>query len=150
MAWLWTGDKQLSHENVIKWKHFQHYWSFVWRIHWSPVNSPHKCQWRGTVKFFPDLRLNKRLSKQSRLGWFGTLSRPLWRHCNVDQWWPSLLIHICVTQSRRIYVNWLMLTNLGWHAINTITKLRIDPLDYNLEINVHGGILVHLETNQFN
>ena len=31
---------------------------------------------------FFDLRLNKRLSKQSRGWWFDTLSRPLWRHCN--------------------------------------------------------------------
>ena len=30
-----------------------------------------------------DLRLNKRLSKQSRGWWFQTLSRPLWRHCNA-------------------------------------------------------------------
>ena len=29
-----------------------------------------------------DLRLNKRLSKQSRRRWFETPSRPLWRHCN--------------------------------------------------------------------
>ena len=28
------------------------------------------------------LRLNKRLSKQSRGWWIETLSRPLWRHCN--------------------------------------------------------------------
>ena len=32
---------------------------------------------------FFDLRLNKRLSKQSWDWWFETLSRPLWRHCNV-------------------------------------------------------------------
>ena len=31
---------------------------------------------------FFDLRLNKRLSKQSRSWWFETLSCPLWRHCN--------------------------------------------------------------------
>ena len=31
---------------------------------------------------FFDLRLNKRLSKQSRCRWFGTSSRPLWRHCS--------------------------------------------------------------------
>ena len=31
---------------------------------------------------FFDLRLNKRLSKQSWGWWFQTLSRPLWRHCN--------------------------------------------------------------------
>ena len=27
------------------------YWSFVWGIHWSPVNSPHKSQWRGALMF---------------------------------------------------------------------------------------------------
>ena len=31
---------------------------------------------------FFDLFLNKRLSKQSWCWWFGTLSCPLWRHCN--------------------------------------------------------------------
>ena len=31
-----------------------------------------------------DLRLNKRLSKQSWGWWFETLSRPFWRHCNVE------------------------------------------------------------------
>ena len=31
---------------------------------------------------FFDLRLNKRLSKQSWGWWFETLSRPLWRHYN--------------------------------------------------------------------
>ena len=31
---------------------------------------------------FFDLRLNKRLSKQSRRRWFETQSRSLWRHCN--------------------------------------------------------------------
>ena len=30
-----------------------------------------------------DLRLNKRLSKQSRGWWFDALSRPLWRHSNA-------------------------------------------------------------------
>ena len=32
---------------------------------------------------FFDLRLNKRLSKQSWGWWYEALSRPLWRHCNV-------------------------------------------------------------------
>ena len=39
---------------------------------------------------FFDLRLNKRLSKQSWCWWFETLSRSLWRHCNAtnktEQW----------------------------------------------------------------
>ena len=33
--------------------------------------------------FVFDLRLNKRLSKQSRRRWFETPSRSLWRHCNA-------------------------------------------------------------------
>ena len=32
-----------------------------------------------------DLRLNKRLNKQSQGWWFETLSRPLWRHRNALQ-----------------------------------------------------------------
>ena len=37
------------HDDVIKWKHFPRYWPFVWGIHRSPVNSPHKGQWRGAL-----------------------------------------------------------------------------------------------------
>ena len=33
-----------QHDDVIKWKHFPRYWSFVPGIHRSPVNSPHKGQ----------------------------------------------------------------------------------------------------------
>ena len=39
------------HDDVIKWKHFPRYWPFVRGIHRSPVNSPHKSQWRGTLMF---------------------------------------------------------------------------------------------------
>ena len=41
----------LSQDDVIKWKHFPRYWSFVRRIHRSPLNSPHKGQWRGALMF---------------------------------------------------------------------------------------------------
>ena len=37
--------------NVIKWKHFPHYWPFVLGIHRSPVNSPHQSQWSGALVF---------------------------------------------------------------------------------------------------
>ena len=35
----------------MKWKHFPRYWPFVRGIHRSPVNSPHKGQWRGALIF---------------------------------------------------------------------------------------------------
>ena len=43
--WLWL------HDDVIKWKHFPRKWPFVRGIHRSPVNSPHKGQWRGALMF---------------------------------------------------------------------------------------------------
>ena len=39
------------YDDVIKWKHFLRYWPFEWGIHRSPVNSPHKIQWRGALMF---------------------------------------------------------------------------------------------------
>ena len=66
------------HDDVIKWKHFPRYWSFVRGIHRSqrPVTR--------SFDIFFDLRLNKRLSKQSWGWWFETLTCPLWRQCNVS------------------------------------------------------------------
>ena len=40
-----------NHDDVIKWKHFPRYWPFAWGIHRSPINSPYKGQWRGTLMF---------------------------------------------------------------------------------------------------
>ena len=40
-----------THDDVIKLKHFTRYWPFVRGIHRSPVNSPHKGQWRGALMF---------------------------------------------------------------------------------------------------
>ena len=37
--------------DVIKWKHFQRYWPFVWGILRSSVNSLHKGQWRRAWRF---------------------------------------------------------------------------------------------------
>ena len=44
LEWNW-------HDDVIKWKHFPRYWPFVRGIHRSPVNFPHKGQWRGVLMF---------------------------------------------------------------------------------------------------
>ena len=78
----WLSDPLLAHDGAIKWKHFPRNWSFVREIHRSPMDSPHRGQWRGALVFFY-LRLNKRLSKQFRRRWFETPLRSLWRHCNA-------------------------------------------------------------------
>ena len=44
-----------------------------------------------TFAVFFDLRLNKPMIKQWWGWWFETLSRPLWRHCNVLYFRPVWL-----------------------------------------------------------
>ena len=44
------AEPPLFHNNVIKWKHFLRYWPFVRGIR-SPMNSPHKGQWREALMF---------------------------------------------------------------------------------------------------
>ena len=47
----WSNLIENTQEDVIKRKHFPRYWTFVRGIHRSPVDSPHKGQWRGTLMF---------------------------------------------------------------------------------------------------
>ena len=60
------------HDDVIKWKHFPRYWPFC------VGNSPVTCEFLSqrpvarSFDVFFDLRLNKRLCKQSRRRWFHT------------------------------------------------------------------------------
>ena len=72
--WVHSSEVKWAHDDVIKWKHFPRYWPFVWGIHRSPVNSPHKGQWCGALMFFFNLCLNKRLIKQLWVWWFETPS----------------------------------------------------------------------------
>ena len=45
------GQVAFMHDDAIKQKYFPRYWPFVQGIHRSPVNSPHKGQWRGALMF---------------------------------------------------------------------------------------------------
>ena len=47
----WKFASKSVHDDLIKWKHFPRYWPFVRGIHWPPVNSPYKGQWRGALMF---------------------------------------------------------------------------------------------------
>ena len=71
------------HDDVIKWKHFPRYYPFVRGIRRSPVNYPHKGQWRGALMVSLICALNRQLSIQSYRK-VGDLRRSLWRHCNVE------------------------------------------------------------------
>ena len=43
--------KPCNLDDVIKWKHFPRYWTFVRGTRRSPVNSPHEGQWREILVF---------------------------------------------------------------------------------------------------
>ena len=70
------------HDDVIKWKPFPRYWTFVRGIHRSPVNSPYKGQWRGALMFSLICTWINSWVKKSRGWWFETPSGSLWRQCN--------------------------------------------------------------------
>ena len=92
------GDhvRHRTHDDVIKWKHFPRYWPFVRGIQRSPVNSPHKGQWRGALMFSlicvwingwvnnreaGDLRRHRAHYDVTVRGWnFGS---QMWRFCQV-------------------------------------------------------------------
>ena len=81
----WSNAKEVPqehtlHDDVIKWKHFPRYWSFLRGIHQWPVNSPHNGQWHGALMFSLICTWKKRWSKPPRRRWFEAPSQPLCRH----------------------------------------------------------------------
>ena len=92
-------------------------------FHRSPVNSPHKGQWRGALMgFFSDLRPNKRLSKQSRSLWFETPSRSLWRYCNeIDR----------------------IVSRIDWSTLSKIDRTRREWMD-GIDFLTHWGRATHI------
>ena len=75
-----------------------------------------------SFKVFFDLRLNKRLSKQSWGWWFVTLSRPLWRHCNAPSFYCMVLHDIVIFN---------VTTDLNW-------SLSINNNAYKQRVLMHG------------
>ena len=56
----------VSHDSVIKWKHFPRYCLSVRVIHRSAVTSRHKGQWRVSLKFFFHLRTEQTVERDAR------------------------------------------------------------------------------------
>ena len=111
---VWPND------DVIKWNHFPRYWPFVRGIHRSPLNSRTNASHAELLCFF-DLRLNKRLSKQSWRWWFETPSRPSWRHCN-----DVLYDHCDGTRATiRLSVSEATLTNIVKQIIFTFSQWEL-------------------------
>ena len=94
----WTGFELKTEKIQIPawWRHQMETFSALLAICAgnSPVTGEFPAQRPVTRSFdvFFYLRLNKRLSKQSRGWWFETPSLPLWRHSNVYE----MLIQVCL------------------------------------------------------
>ena len=90
----------------------------------SPVTGEFPTQRPVTRSFdvFFDLRVNKRLSKQSRGWWFETPSCSLWRHCNAKQQ-PCRVNSLALVQSYE-YTRGVLLTIEG----NNITRYWCDKI----------------------
>ena len=82
----------------------------------SPVTGEFPAQRPVTRSFdvFFDLRLSKRLNKQSWGWWFETLSHPLWRHCNVYLYGIGL---ITLCRNREL---WSLHCKL-WERVETVS-----------------------------
>ena len=107
------------HADVIKWKHFPHYWPFVKGIHQSLVNSPHKGQWCGAMMFSLICAWKKRFSTPSRCRWFETPLHSLWHHCNV---WISK--ELCVMQSYSNHLCTMTKYHRCFHANHDICQSK--------------------------
>ena len=102
----------------------------------SPVTSEFPSQRPVTRSFgvFFDLRLNKRLSKQSWGRWFETPWRSLWRHCNVR----SRLLRNSMLQSMLVDNNFRILLLIGWQhsrqpVKNHVRKSFSINMDFNMD-----------------
>ena len=111
----WRNGTTAYHDDVIKWKHFPRNWPFVREIHRSPVNFPHKGQWR-------QWRLNKRLSKQPWGWWFETPAWSLWRHRN-DNGYCYCCYGYCFCYRYCHYLYWRThLVHWGWDKMDAIWR----------------------------
>ena len=101
----------------------------------SPVTGEFPAQrpvTRSFVVFF-DLRLDKRLSKQSWGWWFETLSRPLWRHRNDAM--PVRFLQYFLTHWDEKMVATLQMSFKYWFFANRTLTIKL-PWNVNRNTNI--------------
>ena len=94
----------------------------------SPVTGEFPTQRPVTRSFdvFCDLRLNRRLSKQSWGWWLETLSRPYWRQCNANHQLhrkKQYILQLIIPIDKILICNWTLLNTYsgkwGYYATDT-------------------------------
>ena len=106
-----------DHDDVVKWKYFPRYWSFVRGIHRSPVNSPHKGQWRGALMFS---LICARINGWVNNGEAGDLRRQRAHYDVIVMITPTLLLNLpgvapsYILPGRHFYVLFGFATGCPW------------------------------------
>ena len=124
---------EIFHDDVIKWKHFPRYWPFVRGIHRSPVNSPHKGQWRGALMFtLICARINGWVNNREA----GDLRRyPA--HCDVIVmcWKVQFTTHCRINETQPSQCNHHTM-DLLWEKFQWILTLYINPISFQSKASV--------------
>ena len=109
--WYWLGADQAWNQCMKQWWLVYSWWrhqmeAFSALLALCAGNSPVPGEFPAqrpvtrSCDVFLDLRLNKRLSKQSWGWWFETQSGSLWRHCNADAYSVPMGWLLCLTSWR--------------------------------------------------
>ena len=109
-----------THDDVIIWKHFEHYWPFVQGIHQSTENSPPKGQWHGALMFSLICAWTNSWIK-NRCWWFHMPSCSLWCHCNVT----CYRILRDLNSHFELFLNTYELLNLRALKFSPVNKIHI-------------------------
>ena len=145
--WI-TGLLAKSHDDVIKWKHFP-----VTGPLWgnSPVTDEFPSLRPVTRSFdvFFDLRLNKRLSKQSWGWWFETPSGSLWRHLKIAPFFAVGLVTLTIITEIDVQI---LCPSFGRHPLDEWTSVSwayqhpVFKIKFSHSNNKHNEISVEQST----
>ena len=102
----------------------------------SPVTGEFPAQWPVTRSFdiLIDLRLNKRLSKQSWSWWFETPSCSLWCHCNKND-------------TKSLDVKFVIISSYGWHILFTTICVRHFQPSFRLNMTLANIYFIRWNIN---
>ena len=115
-------DNIIGHDDVIKWKLFPRYWLFVLGIHRSPVNSPHKSQWRGALMFSLICVWINGWVNNREAGDLRRYRAPLWRHCNDGSYKSMLQCFVPACEAVQMYRTLKALWGVSLHVASSANE----------------------------
>ena len=123
---IWEiSNIRTKHYDIIKWKPFPRYWSFVVGIHRSPVNSPDKGPMMRTLMF---LWCGSASAVKQTLKWLVIWDSMafIWRHRN--ELWNTLIIVLMTWLCDNIQQNSIIMNTWGedwiWYQPHTLGTPR--------------------------